>query len=309
MLVPPLTDRAAHHSRTIMGADVHYWDYSPADPDQSYPTVLMVHGFRGDHHGLLKIVGAMPQARIIVPDLPGFGSSEPLGGTHNVANYAECVRLLMEQLRLPEGTVLLGHSFGSVIASHAAAAVAATASGPASASRPPAGLVLINPICEPALEGSKAFLSRLTALYYQLCARLPERIGLFLLRSRAIVRVMSELMVRTKNRQLRRWIHAEHHRYFSAFANRKVVLESFQSSIAGTVRDVAGQLDLPVLLIAAEDDDLGSVEGQRRLAGSIDHSRLEILTGVGHLIHYEKPTEAAELILSFLESLPKGGSL
>lgn len=318
MLAVPLTNRAAECSTSILGAKVRYWNYSPVHPGQLHPTVLMVHGFRGDHHGLLKIVAAMPQARIIVPDLPGFGGSEPLAKTHNVANYAECVRHLMEQLQLPEETVLLGHSFGSVIASHAALAAAtaapeATAGGDAgipvaAPGRPPAALVLVNPICEPALEGSKAFLSRLTALYYRLCARLPERAGMFLLRSRVIVRVMSGLMAHTKDRRLRKWIHAEHQRYFSAFANRHVVLESFQASIAGTVRDVAGQLDLPVLLIAAADDDLGSVAGQRQLAASIGQSRLEVLSCVGHLIHYEKPAEAADLILNFLETLPKGGS-
>lgn len=294
MVMPPLTDRAAAHSTSILGSTVRYWDYSPADAQQSFPTVLMVHGFRGDHHGLLKIVAAMPQARIIVPDLPGFGESEPSAKTHSAATYAEYVRRLMEQLQVPDDTVLLGHSFGSVIAS------AAAVHNP-----PPAALVLVNPICEPALEGRKAFLSRLTALYYRLGAWLPERAGLFLLRSRNIVRAMSELMAHTKDPQLRRWIHAEHQRYFSAFANRQVVLEAFQSSIAGTVRDVAGQLDLPVLLIAAEDDDLGSVAGQKQLAKSIRLSRLEILTGVGHLIHYEKPAEAAGLVLNFLETLPK----
>ncbi|WP_051298425.1 alpha/beta fold hydrolase [Arthrobacter castelli] len=297
MVAPPLTDRATTHSTAVLGATVRYWDYSPADPSRSYPTIVMVHGFRGDHHGLLKIVAAMDQARIIVPDLPGFGASEPLAQTHNVANYSRCVRLLIEQLQLPDEVMLLGHSFGSVIASHAA-----SASG-----RPPASLVLINPICEPALEGSKAFLSRVTSLYYRLCASLPERAGMFLLRSRVIVRVMSELMAHTKDRRLRRWIHAEHQRYFSAFANRQVVLESFQASITGTVRDVADQLDMPVLLIAAEDDDLGSVAGQRRLAGAISNSRLEILTGVGHLIHYEKPREAAGLMMEFLEAAQDGG--
>lgn len=297
MLAPSLTDRAAAHSASIMGAAVRYWDYSAADPAGSHPTVVMVHGFRGDHHGLLKIAAAMPQARIIVPDLPGFGESEPLGVPHNVPNYSRCVRLLMEQLKLPAGTVLLGHSFGSVIASDAAAGAGG---------RPPSALVLVNPICEPALEGSKAFLSRVTSWYYQLCARLPEPAGMFLLRNRVIVRVMSELMAHTKDRQLRRWIHSEHQRYFSAFATRQVVLESFQASIAGTVRDVADQLHMPVLLIAAEDDDLGSVAGQQRLAGAISNARLEILTGVGHLIHYEKPREAAALITEFLEETQDG---
>ncbi len=287
-----LQARVKAHEIRIDGAPVHYWEYSPASANEAYPTILMVHGFRGDHHGLLKIVDALPQARVIVPDLPGFGSSARLpAGEHTVANYAHLIETLFEQLRLPAETVLLGHSFGSVVASHVAAGGAGW----------PGALILINPICEPALEGSKAFLSKLTWLYYVLCAKLPEPAGLFLLRNRLIVRCMSVLMARTKDRRLRKWIHAEHGRFFSAFANRTVVLESFRASITGTVRDFAGRLNLPVLLIAAANDDLGSIAGQRRLQGAIAGSRLEILPDVGHLIHYEKPAEAAEIITDFLQ--------
>jgi pimeloyl-ACP methyl ester carboxylesterase len=32
------------------------------------------------------------------------------------------------------------------------------------------------------------------------------------------------------------------------------------------------------------------------------HAQLEIFDGVGHLIHYERPREAAELIVSFLKT-------
>lgn len=293
-----LQARVKAHDILIDGAPVHYWEYSPASADQAYPTIVMVHGFRGDHHGLLKIVEALPQARVIVPDLPGFGSSPPLAaGEHSVANYAHAIDLLLERLELPAETVLLGHSFGSIVASQLAAGGA----------RRLAALILINPMCEPALEGSKAFLSKLTWFYYVICAKLPGPAGLFLLRNRLIVRCMSVLMARTTDRRLRKWIHAEHARFFSAFANRTVVLESFRASITGTVRDFANRLRLPVLLIAAADDDLGSIAGQRRLQAAIAGSRLEILPDVGHLIHYEKPTEAAALIADFLQSQAPGG--
>ncbi|WP_026535600.1 alpha/beta hydrolase [Arthrobacter sp. H14] len=288
-----LQDRAVAREFLHHGFSVRYWNYSPAEPDRPHPTMVMLHGFRGDHHGLLKIVERLPQARVIVPDLPGFGESAPLEGEHNVPNYVRCVETLMESLQLPEDTVLLGHSFGSIVAAHFAA----------SPSHALQALILVNPICEPALKGSKAFLSRLTGFYYLLCARLPERAGLFLLRNRLIVRAMSILMARTKDPVLRQWIHAEHARYFSAFANRTVVLEAFRASISGTVREAAGRLRLPVLLIAATDDDLGSVAGQRQLQESIAGSKLVFLDNVGHLIHYEKPAEAAALIQDFLGSL------
>ena len=42
-------------------------------PTDSEMTILAVHGFRGDHHGLEPVVAQMPDVRWIMPDLPGFG--------------------------------------------------------------------------------------------------------------------------------------------------------------------------------------------------------------------------------------------
>ncbi|MHA7262133.1 alpha/beta fold hydrolase [Arthrobacter sp. TMN-37] len=276
-----------------------YWDFAPTEPGvrpgsrggAEEPAVFMVHGFRGDHHGLLRIVEGLPGHRIIVPDLPGFGASEALAGPHDTAAYARFVRHSLEALDLGPSTVLLGHSFGSVIA----ARFAAENPGRTGA------LILVNPICEPALEGSSRLASRAAELYYAAAARLPERPGMALLTNPAIVRAMSIFMAKTRDRPLRAYIHDQHARYFSAFAERRVVLEAFRASIAGTVRDSAAALSGPVLLIAADLDDLGSIEGQRRLAAGIRGARLEILEGTGHLVHYEKPLEAAALISAFLK--------
>jgi pimeloyl-ACP methyl ester carboxylesterase len=117
------------------------------------------------------------------------------------------------------------------------------------------------------------------------------------------VRLMSMMMAKTKDRQLRRFIHAQHDAYFSSFANRAVVLESFRASISHDVVEAAPALALPVLLIAGAKDDLGSVTSQRRLAAHIPGSHLEIIDGVGHLIHYEAPETAARMISRFLREL------
>jgi pimeloyl-ACP methyl ester carboxylesterase len=272
-----------------------YWDYpavaseSPNEP--AAPVIFMVHGFRGDHHGLQRIVDGLRRHRVVVPDLPGFGGSEALAGTHDTAAYARFVLHSLNVLGLGPETVLLGHSFGSVIAARFAA----------EHPRRTAALVLVNPICEPALEGSSRFASRAAELYYAAGARLPEGAGLALLGNPLIVRAMSAFMAKTKDPGTRAYIHDQHARYFSAFAERRVVLEAFRASISGTVRDSAAALSGPVLLIAAELDDLGSVEGQRRLAAMIRGARLEVLPGTGHLVHYEKPFEAAALISAFLK--------
>ena len=122
-----------------------------------------------------------------------------------------------------------------------------------------------------------------------------------LLQHPAIVRGMSIFMAKTRDPGLRRWIHGQHRSYFSAFANRNVVLDAFRASISSTVRDSAAGLSMPVLLIAAERDDLGSLAGQQKLAELIPDAELHVLPDVGHLVHYEAPDEAAALMTDFLE--------
>jgi len=140
--------------------------------------------------------------------------------------------------------------------------------------------------------------------YYRLAARLPRRLGLALLRSPLIVRVMSEAMAKTPDKELRRFIHGQHHAYFSAFADRDSLLESFTASVSGNVAEVASRLTLPVLLIAGEKDEIAMLPDQHRLAALLPDGTLKVIPGVGHLIHYETPAPAAGFIRSFLKDHP-----
>jgi len=56
----------------VRGSTVRYWEYGPVDRPVD---LLLVHGFRGDHHGLEPIVSNLPGLRIVTPDLPGYGVS------------------------------------------------------------------------------------------------------------------------------------------------------------------------------------------------------------------------------------------
>jgi pimeloyl-ACP methyl ester carboxylesterase len=276
-------------SRKTTADGTRYWVWGNVD---SATTVVAVHGFRGDHHGLLPIVARMPGARVVTPDLPGFGESAPLyHGPHDVANYA-C--WLSDFVADPEVTgsarlVIMGHSFGSVISA------AAVADG-----LRPDKLILINPIAAPALEGPRGFLSRIAVGYYRIGAALPAALGEPLLGSRLIVRGVSEVMATTDDRELRAWIHDQHHRYFSGYASRQVVVEAFQASVSDDVGEYAEKLIMPTLLIGGDRDDIVPVAAQRRLAEQLPNGRLVVLSPVGHLVHYEQPEAAALWINEFL---------
>jgi pimeloyl-ACP methyl ester carboxylesterase len=292
---PDLPGRTRASSVQLAGGKVAYWTYEPVLVTPETRTILVIHGFRGDHHGLLRVADQLPEMKIIMPDLPGFGSSEAFGpGGHTVTGYGTFITEFMASLGLGPDTVLLGHSFGSIIAAHFVAAHPGVV-------KP---LILINPIAAPALEGPKGVMTRLAVLYYRLAARLPRPLGLALLRSPAIVRVMSETMAKTGDRDLRRFIHGQHHAYFSAFASRDSLLESFTASVSSHVAEVAGSLTLPVLLIAGEKDEIAILPDQRRLAALLPDGELQVIPDVGHLIHYETPEPATRYIRSFLKDHP-----
>jgi pimeloyl-ACP methyl ester carboxylesterase len=297
MTVPsPYADRlrrlpVERHEVEVRGAITAYWEYghpTGSGADGERPTIIAVHGFRGDHHGLESVLAFLPEAHVIAPDLPGFGQSAPSPGhTYGLAEYTAW--LTEFAAAVAPGAIILGHSFGSIVA---AAAVAGGLETPQ--------LILINPIGAPALEGPKGLMTRLAVFYYAMGARLPEKAGTALLRNRAIVRIMSITMAKTKDPELRRFIHGQHDAYFSLFADRDVLKDAFVASVSHDVREFAPKIHVPTLLIAAQRDDITPIEAERELATRFEQAELVEIAHVGHLIHYETPAEAAGAIRRFL---------
>lgn len=328
----PLIPGTRHDALIGEGAQAvmtRYWQYGKGMnggtfPEGSYP-VLLVHGFRGDHHGLEIIANYLlkliPNVSIISPDLPGFGRSADLPentrgknsqGEDNINAYVAWLNDFVEHINptredaRPLPLHVVGHSFGSIVTSAFAAA------HPNSL----ALLSLINPISEPALEGSQRVASRLASLYYRAGAALPEKIGYPLLRSQLITRASSEVMMRTKDKAMRRFINGQHAAYFGSFGSRRGVLSAYEASITHTAAEYAAAIRVPVQMLVAEDDDLGTPETARAMYATltsrnlpVSHSlpatstgareRLDMIPEVGHLIHYETPRRAAELIADF----------
>lgn len=285
----PRTQLVSTHR--LFGSATRVFTYRAA-PEQSRGVLLAVHGFRGDHHGLDRIIAQLPGYTVVVPDLPGFGGSSSMTqAPHDVEGYARMLDVLADQLQLGPATHLLGHSFGSIIAARLAAG------------RGFASLSLLNPISEPALESSQALLARVTSGYYALCAALPSGIGEPLLRSKLFTDSMSLVMTKSRDPQMRRYVREQHRAYFGGFHSRDTLAEAYLASISHTVGEYSRGIGIPTLMVGGQQDELGSPATQEALRATFADARLLMLPDVGHLIHYEKAPETAAAVRRFLEGL------
>ncbi len=283
------SSRAIRHTVLVDQIESVYYEY-PSTSDK-HLTLIMVHGYRGNHRGLEAIAAGLSKYRVIIPDLPGFGESKPLQTVHSVKAYSDWLHSFVMTLGL-EGTVhLMGHSFGSLVVGFYAT------------EHSPKSISLVNPVSTPALEGPQAALTNLTKLYYLLATFAPKFAGEWLLRNKMAVMVMSVVMAKTRNKDLRRWIHNQHLSNFSDFASVKVAVEGYDASISTDLSKLAAHITVPVLVVAAAMDDITDIDSQRRVSKMYKSVTYREIEGVGHLVHYEAPQQAAEFISHFLDEL------
>ena len=74
------------------------------------PPILLLHGFGGAAWNFTELAPLLAGRRLLIPDLPGHGGSEPLPAP-TIAGFADAVAALLDE---PAG--VLGHSMGGVVA-------------------------------------------------------------------------------------------------------------------------------------------------------------------------------------------------
>jgi pimeloyl-ACP methyl ester carboxylesterase len=278
------------HTDAVDGTTTHWWDYS-AKP--TAPTLVMIHGFRGDHHGLQLFADALSEFRVVIPDIPVFGASSGWpDGVVSLDRYGAWLRAFLTATA-NDSAIVIGHSFGSLIVAHAMRGKRAMP------------VVLINPISQRALSGSNRFTTAIASLWYSLGGLLPERIGSAWLGNPLFVRLMSVMLTKSRNPRLRRWIHNQHARYFSLYSDRNSLIGAFTASTSASVADFAADITARVLLIAADRDDITPLSAQVAVQQQFPNAELHVLEGVGHLVHYERPIETASAIRAFLSRTVK----
>ena len=280
--------RAIAKSVSIAGSNTNYWLYPATTRDASQAeTLVLVHGYRGDHHGLESFAGGLTNYNVISPDLPGFGTSDPMKVEHSLDSYSTWFKAFLEKLEL-KSPLVVGHSFGTLVVSSTEAKLGLFSK-----------IVLVNPVAGGRIVGMSKVLLEFVKFYYWLAHVVPEFVGNKMTKTYLLVDSMSAYTTKTKDKELRKWIKQQHRSHFNSFANSQVVWEAYLASTENVVVPFLKEVHKPVLLVAAERDEITPVSAVYDLARTMDNAQVHEVKGCGHLVHYEAAAEAVEVINEF----------
>ena len=251
------------------------------DHGEGVPVVLL-HGFPLSSEMWTPIRTAVEQvARLITPDLRGFGGSDAPESDYTMETLAADVVRLADQLGL-ERFVLGGHSMGGYVALRLASRHADRL----------AGLILVD--TRASADTPEGKVRREEAI-----ARIRRREAAALL-DEFVPNLVGPSTRERAPRQL-----AELRAIAGAIPEHVLA-----GCLAGMrdrpdSSDVLPGLDIPVLVIAGQEDTIAPPETGQAMAAAVPHATLVVIPLAGHTPSVERPIPTAEAILAFLrESFP-----
>ncbi|MBI3724341.1 alpha/beta hydrolase, partial [bacterium] len=281
-------------SRTIdLDGPIHYADFGGEGP-----TLVLVHGLGGSHVNWISSAPLLAKhARVLAPDLPGFGRTPRNGRSAAVLAQA---RILDRFLESTGRAILVGNSMGGLVV------MLEAARRPESV----AGLVLVDP-AQPRPRSGRVdpAVAAMFALYSVpwvgevLVRRHVARVG-----AQRLVENMLALCCADRKRIAREVIDAH-----VAVAREGLdgpgwsaaFIEAAQSILRlvlepSRYRQMVARIEAPTLLLHGKHDRLVPLASSERLARSRPDWTFHALDGIGHVPMLEDPPRFTELVRDWL---------
>jgi 3-oxoadipate enol-lactonase len=256
------------------GCRIHWWSAGASDA----PTIVLTHGVTIDHGTFATQVPLLAAGgcRVVSWDLRGHGRSRPNAARFSIANAADDLHALLDEIGADQA-VLVGQSFGGFVVQ------AVHRRHPARV----AGLVLAGslPLGRPAMWPLLALYGRLAPPIQRLW---PEG------HLRAMVpRLMS------KRADVRQYV---------ARANRPLDRGDFaaatEAATEGFVRyERLARIDVPTLCVAGDADLPFAARSVREWAARMPLVDVEVIEHAGHLVNQERPEAFSAAVVSFLDGM------
>jgi pimeloyl-ACP methyl ester carboxylesterase len=253
--------------------------------------VLLLHGFPTSSYLWSDVVPRLPAGhRVIVPDLLGFGRSEPprpgqLDSDLTVGGHAQRVTQLLDVLNVGEACIV-GHGFS------AAVALAVAMRHPQRVTR----LGLINAVTSASWPSRDAMVANAVSA---LAPALPRGLPLWFAR-RALRRGFADPALATHS--------ADHYlRGFRAAGGHAVLLAHLRALTRAAfahppvVTSQSPGRPVPTARMWGDRDRVLPIAAGRALHGYIPHATLDVVSG-GHFAPEESPAQVAAIITRLLSS-------
>ncbi|MGH7238911.1 MAG: alpha/beta fold hydrolase, partial [Candidatus Saccharimonadales bacterium] len=251
------------------------------------PALVILHGFPGSHLGLLPFAESLDQRHeIIMPDLPACGGTDPLPGNHSMERYADWLSDFLTYAGV-SNPVIIGHSFGARVALFFALR-----------HRDIAGrYVFLMPVVK-----VSGWIARLVSVGYRVVRRLPRNMGAMFFSSKFYetasfflsAQVFKFVSVKERNEIIHR--NNQHLKRL----NPQIHWELFNEFYGKDLSDLAKEIWVPALVIAATHDVLAMLPSVRTMAGRLSQGSLTVVRGAGHLLPFEQPSVVAGIIEQWL---------
>ncbi len=246
------------------------------------PVVLLWPSLFTDHHMWDRQVAALRAAgwRTLALDPPGHGQSPGPGRGFTMDECAEAALQLLDVAGVHTPVVLLGTSWGGIVA-------------PRVALRAPdrvKGMVLFNTTAEPPSLPSRGSSTLLTALL---------AIGVL---DGLVNRMLLSLQLSADTRRRQPQIGANLATRFRSW-DRRAIIDTVRSVLVDRdgVLDALPDVTAPALIVSGEQDTILPSVFSRRIAEKMPNACHAEVPGAAHLVPLEAPDIANSLILDFVE--------
>ena len=234
--------------------------------------VLMIHGLGGSTNTFTPLLPAFARHKRVRFDLPGSGRSSRVEGPFSIEKFVDAARRAMAAAKVEKAHVV-GHSMGTIVAAHLAAA------------EPNAvrSLALFGPLLAPPDQARASIRARAGR------ARQEGMQGI------ADLLLASSLSPETRVKRLAA----------VAFVRESLMAQDPDGyarsceALAEMQPADTSNIACPTLLVTGDDDVVSPPQSVRMMGQKIAGSRVEVLRGCGHWTPVEKADECIELLKRF----------
>jgi len=232
----------------------------------------MIHGLGGSTNTFTALLPAFMRHKRVRFDLPGSGRSSRVEGPLSVEKFVQAALKAMAAAKVERAHVV-GHSMGTIIAAHLAAAEPGKVSS----------LALFGPLLAPPDQARPSIRAR------------AQRV-----RSEGMQQVADTLVQASTSSETKQKRHAA-----VAFV-RESLMGQDPDGYARSCEALAemqaadtSKIACPTLLVTGDEDVVSPPQSVRMMAQKFAGSRVEVLRGCGHWTPVEKPDECIELLNRF----------